>query len=93
MIRRCIKIARLLNIKKGRLFSKYRFRCNYCGNEEYALLWLLKLKLIFSNKIYRNCSKCHKKNAYYYFFHLYHESSDPKEKEFNRKNLWDKRML
>lgn len=81
-----------LNIKKGKLFKKYSLRCQYCGHIQYKTLWILKLKLIFTNKIYYNCPKCHKTNCFLNIFHLRHESTDSKEKENNRNKLWDSRL-
>lgn len=82
----------ILDIKKSRLFDKYRFRCNYCGKESYKWLWLLKLQLIFSSTIYVTCNNCHKTSAYVQIFHLRHDSTDKKEKENNRRKLWDDRL-
>ena len=80
-----------MNIKKG-LMDRYRFRCNYCGNEHYKLLWLLKLRLIFTDKLYFTCPKCHKTNCYVQIFHLRHDSTDTLEKGRNKQKLWDERL-
>ena len=81
-----------LSIRQGKLWKKYKFRCNYCGNEEYVPLWYLKMRLIFTDRIYRTCSHCHKTSAYVNFFHLNHDSTDSLEKNRNRSVLWDKRI-
>lgn len=81
-----------MNIKKGKLFNKYKLRCQYCGYEDYQTLWILKIKLIFTNKIYHNCPSCHKTNCFKNIFHLRHDSTDSIEKNRNRNKLWDNRI-
>lgn len=81
-----------IEIKKGRIWEKYRFRCSYCGYETYKWVWLLKLQLIFSSRIYLTCPKCHKTNCYVQLFHLRHDSTDKKEKQQNKNKLWDDRL-
>lgn len=80
-----------LNIKKGRILDKYRFRCSYCGRETYKPLWLLKLRLMFTDELLITCKYCHSTSAYVNIFHLRHDSMSKLEKEYNKKK-WDKRM-
>ena len=72
--------------------KRYKLRCQYCGKEIYKYEWLLKLRLIFTNRYILDCPKCHKKTSWLYIFHLRHDSTDPVEKEFNRNKLWDDRI-
>ena len=81
-----------LDIKKGKLWDKYRFRCNYCGYEQYKWLWLLKLSLILSDKKIISCPRCHKTSCYINIFHLRHDSTDSLEKNMNREKLFDDRI-
>ena len=82
-----------LNIKKGKIFDKYRFRCNYCGNEYYKPLWLVKLQLMFSDEIFITCTRCHKTSCYRQIFNLRHDSTSKKEKSLNKQMNWDRRMI
>ena len=81
-----------LNIKQGKLFNKYKFRCNYCGYETFKPLWLVKLQLLFSNTIFLTCCNCHKTSCYKQNFHLIHDSTSKKEKEYNKQETWDSRI-
>ena len=81
-----------INIRHGKLFDKYKFRCQYCGYEHYKTLWLLKMRLMFTDKVYYNCPKCHKINCFRAIFNLRHDSTDSIEKNRNREKLFDDRM-
>lgn len=81
-----------LHITKGKLWQKYVYRCNYCGNEETTPLWWIKLKYIFKDKTYHTCKHCHKTSCYRNFIHIVHDSEDKKEKQQNRNKLWDNRI-
>ena len=74
------------------MFKKYRIKCQYCGCDEYKWEWLLKLRLIFTNRIYFHCPLCHHTTTYLYIFHLRHDSLDKKEKFFNKGALFDERI-
>ena len=75
-----------------KLFKKYLLKCQYCGSYDYKYEWLLKLRLIFTNRIYYHCRVCHHTTSYLNSFHLRHDSMDKKEKEFNRSKLFDDRI-
>lgn len=81
----------LLDMEKQKLFTKYKFKCQYCGTISTKLLWLLKIKLIFTDKIYYTCPNCHKTNCFVSIFHLRHDSTDSIEKNRNKGKLWDDR--
>ena len=74
------------------MFKKYRLKCQYCGSDEYKWEWLLKLQLIFTNRIYFHCPVCHHTTSYLHIFHLRHDSLDQKEKFFNKGKLFDDRL-
>lgn len=82
-----------LNIKQGRFFKRYRLHCNYCGCDHYVLFFVLKIKYLFTDKIYHTCSCCHKKSNYRIFYHIIHDTTDKDEKIFNKHLMWDTRML
>ncbi len=82
-----------LHIKKGKIFTKYNLRCNYCGYEKTTNLWQLILKrLLGKTKTYYVCPNCHKTNCYLFRFTITHDSTDKKEKENNKIRLWDDRL-
>ena len=89
----CVLNMKSLNIRKNKLFTKYRFRCNYCGNETFKPLLLVKLQLLFSDTIFLTCSHCHKSSCYKQNFNLVHDSTNKLEKDYNKKNNWDYRMV
>lgn len=70
----------------------YTIRCPYCGATHNTPTILLKLRLLFKDKIYHNCTVCHHKSAWINIFHLRHESMDQEEKSFNRRPLFDGRL-
>lgn len=72
--------------------KKYTIRCNYCGATVTRYEWWLKLKLIFSDKIYHTCDVCHHTSCYRHFFRLVHDSTDDKEKEMRKLKKWDDRL-
>jgi len=81
-----------LNIKQGKIWKKYRFRCAYCGATHTTILWILKLKLIFTSTIHYHCKVCHHTSTYKEHFHLDRDSTDPTERENNKRKLWDNRL-
>ena len=85
-------IIKKLNIKQGRFYKKYRLHCNYCGCDYYIPFWLLKLRLLFSDKILHTCSYCRKTSSYQVFYHIIHDSLDEDEKDWNRHAMWDTRI-
>lgn len=72
--------------------KKHTFRCNYCGATHKRPYWLLLIYHIFKEKIYINCDVCHHTNAYPMYLRVYHDSTDTKERQLNKSNLWDKRV-
>lgn len=88
-----IIISENLNIKKGKIFDKYRLHCNYCGCDYYIPFFLLKIRFLFTDKVYHTCSCCHKKSCYQIFYHIVHDSTNKNEKLFNREMMWDIRLL
>jgi len=72
--------------------KRYSFRCPFCGSEETKWEWWLKLLLIFTDHYYYDCPICHHRSSWLYIFHLRHESTDPKEKNFNKLPLFDERL-
>lgn len=83
----------MLNIRKRKIFDKYRFHCNYCGNDSFKPLWLVKLQLIFSDEIFITCSRCHKTSCFKQYFNLRHDSTNKKEKIQNKQENWDRRLV
>ena len=71
---------------------KWKFRCNYCGDETYANFYLVFLKAIFRNRFYVNCNKCHKTSCYLFMPKIVHESTDKVERKLNKEDLWDSRI-
>ena len=88
-----ITITKNLNVKQGRFFKSYRLHCNYCGSDYYIPFFILKIRYIFSDKIYHTCSCCHKTSNYRIFHHVVHDTTDKDEKIINKYNKWDARML
>ena len=88
-----IIIVENLNIKQGKFFKKYRLHCHYCGCDYYIPFFYLKLKYLFTDKIYHTCSCCHKTSNYRIFYHVVHDTTDKDEKIFNKETLWDIRLL
>ena len=72
--------------------KKYTIRCPYCGSTYERWEWLLKLEMIATDKLTYLCPNCHKKSTWIYIFHLRHDSTDPKEKQWNRSKIWDNRI-
>ena len=87
-----IIIVKNLNIKQGRFFTKYRLHCNYCGCDYYVPLFWLKIRYLFTDKIYHTCSCCHKTSNYRIFYHIVHDTTDSQEKILN-KDVWELRLL
>lgn len=82
-----------LHIKKGKIFTKYEYRCAYCGYEQTTNLWLLILRrLLGRTKTYYICPKCHKTNCLLLRFSIVRDSTDKKEKQMNKQKLWDDRL-
>lgn len=71
---------------------KYKLRCQYCGAETHKYEWLLKIRLIFTNKYILDCPTCHKKTSWLYIFHLRHDSTDKVEQKFNKGKIFDNRI-
>ena len=82
-----------LNKQKGKLWTKYKIRCNHCGSYKWRALWILKLQFIFKDKIVTTCPDCHKKSSWVMVYHIVHDTTDKDEKLFNKQDLWDKRLL
>ena len=80
-----------LNIKQGRIWKSYRFRCAYCGATSTTSLWLLKFRLIFTDTIHFHCPVCHHQSTFKQHFHLDRDSTDHSERQFNKEKLWDDR--
>lgn len=72
--------------------KKYNIRCAYCGSTISKWEWLLKLRLVFTDKYVHHCPVCHKQSTWINIFHLRHESTDPDEKLFNRSKIWESRI-
>ena len=81
-----------LNIKQGRFFKWYRLHCNYCGCDHYIPFFLLKIRYLFTDKVYYTCSCCHKTSNYRIFYHIIHDTTDRDELLFNKEMKWDVRM-
>ena len=54
--------------------------------------FILKIRFIFNSKLMLSCPYCHKTSVYLYQFNMVHDSTDKKEKELNKNNLWDERL-
>ena len=72
--------------------KRYKLRCAYCGSEVYKYEWLLKLRLILTNKYTLNCPVCHKKSIWLHIFHLRHDSTNKEEQLFNKSKIWESRI-
>ena len=84
---------KLLHIKKGKIFTKYSYRCGYCGYEKETMLWWLILKRLFgTDKVYYHCPNCHKVNCFLLRFTPTRDSTDNAEKEYNKGRLWEDRL-
>lgn len=88
-----IIIVENLNIKQGRFYKKYRLHCSYCGCDHYIPFFLLKIRYLFTDKIYYHCDCCHRVSNYRIFYHIVHDTTDKEEKIFNKETLWDIRMM
>ena len=76
--------------------KKHNLRCNHCGTDHYVSQFFLYLKLIILGDVNVVCSDCGYVSNYILVSHVVHDTTNIKEKEFNRKleegrrNAWKK---
>ena len=66
-----------------------KVRCNYCGAERSVPMFYLLFVRMFKDKYYSKCQVCHHVSCYRMFFRLVHDSTDSKEKEYQKlSRIW-----
>ena len=78
----------LEQINRGRERPMQTLKCNYCGNAITISELSAFLHYLFKRKYYVQCPKCKHINNYYIRFWLTHDTTDPTEKELNKKLRW-----
>lgn len=68
---------------------KYNLKCQYCGRDHYINKKWFELKLILFNKIYVKCKRCGKIQSYILISHIVHDTTDKKEKEYNKTVIFE----
>ena len=61
-----------------------KIRCNYCGALHSVPLWYLKLRSIFVSRYAFACQHCYHYNVMLLRFHICHDSTNKKEKMYNK---------
>lgn len=68
---------------------KYNLKCQYCGRDHQVNKLILEIKLLLFNKIYVKCKKCGKIQSYILISHIVHDTTDKKEKEYNKTVIFE----
>lgn len=83
----------ITNKENGKLWTKYKFKCNYCGHETTTPYWLTRLRFVFTDTTHKTCPKCHHTSTYKCLFNIIHDSTSKIEKQWNKEKKWDDRLL
>lgn len=64
--------------------KRYNLRCNYCGTDHHVLRFLFYLKLLVLGDVDVVCSNCGYVSNYILVSHIVHDTTNMREKEFNK---------